>query len=242
MREPVERLFTRYSRVAYRVVKFVLGGILKRLYRVRVEGLENLPPGPAILAANHVSFLDSLFIPLVVPRRVTYLAKAEYWDSWKTRWFFDAVGQIPVRRQDSEKAKAALEAGCRVLEAGGYLGIYPEGTRSPDGRLYRGKTGCARMAAEVGVPVVPVGLNGTLEIMPKDAKFPRLRGEVVVRFGKRMVIAADEAAEDPMACRRFADRLMFEIMARTGQEYTGHYVGREPEPEAEITQAEPVPA
>src|SRR5206468_906550 len=105
-------------------------------------GLSNVPvAGPGIVAANHISFLDSLFIPLVIPRRVTYLAKAEYWDSWKTRWFFNLVGQIPVHRQNAEKAQAALEAGMRVLSHEGLLGIYPEGTRSPDGRLYKGKTG-----------------------------------------------------------------------------------------------------
>ncbi len=237
MREPVESLFPRYSRVAYRVLKVVLGGLMRRLYRIRIEGLENIPPdGPAIVAANHISFLDSLFIPVAVPRRVTYLAKAEYWDSWKTRWFFQMVGQIPVRRHDAEKAQAALEAGCQVLGVGGMLGIYPEGTRSPDGRLHRGKTGVARMAVRAGCPVIPVGLAGTREVMPKEAKFPRLRGEVVIRFGVPMAISAEEVEADPMAPRRFVDALMFEIMNLSGQEYVGRYADRKPKPDAEIEQ------
>jgi 1-acyl-sn-glycerol-3-phosphate acyltransferase len=215
--------------VAYRAVKAVLGGLMRRMYRVHVEGLANVPAtGPGIVAANHISFLDSLFIPLVIPRRVTYLAKAEYWDSWKTRWFFDTLGQIPVRRDDSAKAQGALEAGMRVLTAGGLLGIYPEGTRSPDGRLYRGKTGVGRMAAEAMCPVVPVGLIGTREIMAKDAKLPKSSGSVAVRFGKPIHIDADEASHDPMTCRSFVDALMFEIRLLSGQEYVGSYVERKP--------------
>ena len=233
MRERVEELFPAYSRAAYRAIKLTLGGIMRGLYRVNVEGLENLPDGgPGIVAANHISFLDSLFIPLAIPRRVTYLAKAEYWDSWKTRWFFDLVGQIPVRRDDSAKAQAALDSGMRVLGSDGLLGIYPEGTRSPDGRLYRGKTGVARMAANAECPVIPVGLVGTREIMPKDAKMPRLRGEVTVRFGKPIRLSAEEAADDPMACRSFVDALMFEIRMLSGQEYVGSYVDRKREPAA----------
>lgn len=245
MREPVEALFPRYSRIAYRVLKIVLGGLMRRLYRVRVEGLENIPEhGSAILAANHVSFLDSLFIPLVVPRRVTYLAKAEYWDSWKTRWFFDAVGQIPVHRQDSAKAQAALDAGIKVLGADGLLGIYPEGTRSPDGRLYRGKTGVARMAIQAGCPIIPVGLVGTDTIMPKAAKFPRLRGEVTVSFGRPVTITAEEADVDPLAMRSCVDGLMFDIMSMTGQEYIERYADRPAAPDATVAQVprEPVPA
>jgi len=225
MREPVEELFPSYSRAAYRAVKLTLGGLMRWMYRVDIEGLENLPAsGPGIVAANHISFLDSLFIPLTIPRRVTYLAKAEYWDSWKTRWFFTTLGQIPVRRDDSAKAQAALEAGMRVLGAGGLLGIYPEGTRSPDGRLYRGKTGVGRMAAQANCPVIPVGLVGTREIMPKDAKMPRTSGSVSVRFGKPISIDSDEAANDPMACRSFVDALMFEIRLLSEQEYVGSYV------------------
>ncbi len=227
MREPVEELFPRYSRGAYRVIKLVLGGAMNRMYNVRVEGLDNVPAtGTGIVAANHISFLDSLFIPLVLPRRVTYLAKAEYWESWKTRWFFDLVGQIPVKRQDSAKAQEALEAGLRVLGRGGLLGIYPEGTRSPDGCLYRGKTGVARMAVQASSPIIPVGLIGTREIMAKEAKLPSLRGEVTVRFGKPMEITQPEVDADPLAMRSFVDGLMYEICRLSGQEYRDEYAGK----------------
>jgi 1-acyl-sn-glycerol-3-phosphate acyltransferase len=239
VREQVEELFPAYSRTAYRAIKASLGAVMKRAYNVRVEGLENLPEdGNGIVAANHISFLDSLFIPLVIPRRVTYLAKAEYWDSWKTRWFFNLVGQIPVRRQDSAKAKAALEAGMRVLGKRGLLGIYPEGTRSPDGKLYRGKTGVARMAVEANAPVIPVGLVGTREIMAKDAKMPKMSGDVAVRFGAPMRITKEEAEGDPLALRSFVDELMYEIRELSGQDYTGEYADkREKKPEPAIVAA-----
>ncbi|MGH7857881.1 MAG: lysophospholipid acyltransferase family protein [Candidatus Binatia bacterium] len=240
MREPVEQLFPGYSRTAYGVIKVVLGGVMRRSYRVDVEGIENVPAvGAGIVAANHISFLDSLFIPMVIPRRVTYLAKAEYWDSWKTRWFFDLVGQIPVRRQDSEKAQAALEAGLQVLGYGGLLGIYPEGTRSPDGRCYRAKTGVVRMAAQAECPVVPVGLVGTREIMAKDAKMPRMTGNVTLRFGEPMRITRAEVEADPLACRAFADELMYRICQLSGQEYVDAYADRKAKPEP---QPLPVPA
>jgi 1-acyl-sn-glycerol-3-phosphate acyltransferase len=231
MREPVEELFPAYSRAAYRAIKAALGAMMRRAYNIKIEGLENIPQdGSGIVAANHISFLDSLFIPLVIPRRVTYLAKAEYWDSWKTRWFFDLVGQIPVRRDNSAKATAALEAGSRVLKKGGLLGIYPEGTRSPDGRLYRGKTGVARMAAECDVPVIPVGLIGTREIMPKDAKMPHMHGAVTLRFGEPMHVKKDDVEGDPIALRSFVDSLMYEIRSLSGQDYSDEYAGKKREP------------
>jgi 1-acyl-sn-glycerol-3-phosphate acyltransferase len=231
VREPVEELFPRYSRGAYRVVKGVLGGVMNRLYRIKIEGLDNVPErGSGIVAANHISFLDSFFIPLVIPRRVTYLAKAEYWDSWKTRWFFDLVGQIPVRRQDAAKAQAALDAGLQVLSRDGLLGIYPEGTRSPDGCLYRGKTGVARMAAQASSPVIPVGLLGTREIMPKDAKLPSRGGEVTVRFGEPMRISQDDVDDDPLALRSFVDGLMYEIRRLSEQDYRNEYADRKTKP------------
>lgn len=232
MREPVDGLFPRYSRAAYPVLKLIIGGSMKRLYRIRVEGLENVPAmGNGIVAANHISFLDSFFIPTVVPRRMTYLAKAEYWDKWRTRWLFELGGQIPIRREDTVKSGAALEAGMRVLNRGGLLGIYPEGTRSPDGACYRGKTGVARMAAEANAPVVPVGLVGTREIMPKDRRIPHLRGEVLVRFGKPISIDRDRIGDDPLVLRTFVDELMFHICELSGQEYRDHYAGKEPKPE-----------
>lgn len=244
MREPVEELFSPAARRAYPLIKMVVGTSMRVAYDITIEGLENVPSeGAAILAPNHVSFLDSFFIPAVVPRRVTYLAKADYWDSWKTRWFFETVGQIPVRREDSEKSAAALEAGIKVLSKGGLLGIYPEGTRSPDGRLYKGKTGVARMALKAGCPVVPIGLTGTDQVMPKDRKMPRLSGKVIVRFGEPMSLP-EGSEHDPMAARAFVDDLMYRIMSMSGQEYVDAYAGkprRTVSPvEAQLTQGEPV--
>ena len=217
----------------YWVVKGVLKPLLKMLYRIRVEGLENVPKtGPAIIAANHISFLDSFFIPLVVDRRkVTYLAKADYFKSWKTKWFFTGVGQISCERQGGSKSQQSLEIALDVLKDGNLLGIYPEGTRSPDGILYKGRTGVARLALTAKVPVIPVGLIGTEEVMPKDAKLPRLTGRlnVKIRFGKPLDFSRFEGRErDRFALRSVTDEIMFEIMELSGQEYKDEYASKTP--------------
>src|SRR5512133_2882250 len=153
-------------------------------FRVKVEGRENLPKrGPVILASNHRSFLDSIFIPLVVRRRVTFVAKAEYFDDKRVAWFFRGVGQIPIRREGGSASERALQSATEVLEAGGVFGIYPEGTRTRDGKLHKGKTGVARLALATGAPIVPVGLVGTDECQPTDAKLPRLFRKLTIRFG-----------------------------------------------------------
>ncbi len=171
--------------MAYRVLKLLLTPIFLLLWRVRVEGAEHVPAGgPVVLAPNHVAFLDSVFLPLVVRRRVTFVAKAEYFDSWKTAWFFRACGQIPMRREGGSASERALAAARDVLECGGVLGIYPEGTRSPDGRLYRGHTGVARLALACRVPVVPVGLVGTDKVQRPGSNLPRPFKRVTVRFGE----------------------------------------------------------
>jgi 1-acyl-sn-glycerol-3-phosphate acyltransferase len=215
----------------YWVFKAILKPTLLALYRIRVEGLESVPKkGPAIIAANHLSFLDSFFIPLVIRRRkMTYLAKADYFTSWKTAWFFRMVGQIPVERDDKAKSQKALETGLQVLQEGNLLGIYPEGTRSPDGRLYRGRTGVARLALAAGVPIIPCGLIGTDEVMPKTAKFPRLRPGIraKIRFGKPIDVSRFEGRErDRLALRSITDELMFEIMQLSGQDYRDEYASR----------------
>ena len=215
----------------YWVFKAVLKPLLRGMYRIRVEGLENVPrKGPAIIAANHVSFLDSFFIPLVVKRRkMTYLAKADYFKSWKTAWFFKSVGQIPTEREGGEKSKQALNVALGVLKEGKLLGIYPEGTRSPDGKLYRGRTGVARLALTADVPVIPCGLIGTDEVMPKDAKFPRLRGriEVRVRFGKPLDFSRYAGQErDRFVLRSATDEIQYEIMQLSGQQYVDEYASR----------------
>src|ERR671912_840610 len=157
----------------------LLGPWLKMLFRPRVEGLEHVPTeGAAIIASNHLSFSDSIFMPLAVPRRVTFLAKQEYFTGkglkgWLIRMFFTGAGQVPIDRASGSAAKAALETGKRILAEGNLLGIYPEGTRSPDGQLYRGKTGVARMALEAGVPVIPVAAIGTNKLNPIGSRMWR---------------------------------------------------------------------
>lgn len=192
-------------------MKVVLTPLLRVLYRVRIEGREHLPRrGSVILAANHRSFLDSIFLPMVVGRRVTYVAKAEYFDDPKTAWFFRAVGQIPIRREGGSASEGALTAATEVLETGGVFGIYPEGTRTRDGFTHRGHTGVARLAIRTGAPVVPVGLVGTDECQPTDKKVPRAFRTVRIRFGSP--ISAAHYADDRLALRRLTDEIMFEIV------------------------------
>jgi 1-acyl-sn-glycerol-3-phosphate acyltransferase len=192
------------------------------MFKMHPEGLEHVPKtGAAILAPNHLSFVDPICIALTVPRRITFIGKAEYTDSWVTRWFMEIGGVIPVRREDSAKAATSLDRGAQVLKDGELLGIFPEGTRSPDGRLYKGKTGAARMALEADCPVIPVGLIGTEKVLPKDAKVPK-RTRVQVKFGRPMHVP-DGAREDPHLLRVFTDRVMREIAALTGQTYRNRY-------------------
>ena len=158
--------------VFYWVVKAILGPFLTLIFRPWAEGIENVPrEGPAIIASNHLSFADHFFGPLPLPRKVTYLAKSEYFTGrglkgLVSKAFFSGVGQIPVDRAGGLASERALNTGLRVLAQGKLLGIYPEGTRTPDGRLYRGKTGVARLALESGAPVIPCAMLGTFELMP----------------------------------------------------------------------------
>jgi 1-acyl-sn-glycerol-3-phosphate acyltransferase len=215
--------------VAYWVLKGLLTPIFFLLWRVRVEGREHVPDtGPVILAPNHVTFLDSMFLPLVLRRRVTFVAKAEYFDSWKTAWFFRAAGQIPMRREGGSASERALAAARDVLREGKVLGIYPEGTRSPDGRLYRGHTGVARLAFDCGVPVIPVGLVGTTEVQRPGSNLPHPFKRVTVRFGPPLDLSrwAGEGGADPLTLRAATDELMFEIRDLSGQEYVDRYAKR----------------
>ena len=226
--------------MAYWIIKAIVKPVMLGLYRIRADGLENVPKkGAAIIAANHVSFLDSFFIPLVIKRRkMTYLAKADYFKSWKTSWFFKSVGQISCEREGGSKSQQSLEIALDVLKDRHLLGIYPEGTRSPDGRLYRGRTGVARLALTSGAPVIPVGLVGTDIVMPKSAKVPRLTGRIPVRvrFGKPLDFSRYAGQEtDRMALRSVTDEILFEIMQLSGQQYVDEYASRtatEPLPEA----------
>ena len=205
------------------LMKYVfLGPWLRLAYRPQVSGIENVPvEGGAILAANHQSFLDDLLLPLVIPgRKVVFLGKAEYFDKWYLRWFFKGANMIPVRRGGGSASEAALAAGVQGLREGKLIGIFPEGTRSPDGRLYRGKTGVARMALEARVPVVPAGIVGTLKAMPYDRKIPR-PAHVEIRFGKPLTFDTyQEMQTDRFIYRAVTDEIMYEIMSLSGQEYT----------------------
>jgi 1-acyl-sn-glycerol-3-phosphate acyltransferase len=199
--------------MAYWLMKVLLTPVLRVVYRVQVDGREHVPGrGPVILAANHRSFLDSIFLPLVIRRRVTYVAKAEYFDDPKTAWFFRAVGQIPIRREGGTASEGALAAATEVLERGGVFGIYPEGTRTRDGVTHRGHTGVARLALRTGARIVPVGLIGTDECQPTDKKLPRLFRTVHVRFGQPIATSHYEGADERLALRQITDEVMFEIV------------------------------
>ncbi len=212
----------------YRFLELTLAPYLRWAYRVQVEGIETFPmEGPVIVAANHTSFWDSFFVPLCVPRRVVFLAKAEYWDSWRTAWLVKSLGMIPIKRDVRAKSLAALETGIEFLKSGGVLGVYPEGTRSPDGRLYRGRTGVARLALGANCPVVPIGLTGSREMMPKGHKFPKLRGRVTVKFGPPLTFDKYTDSDNPrQALRAMTDKIMFAIMAQSGQTYVDEYASR----------------
>ena len=214
--------------MAYWVVKAILTPILRFLFRVRVEGAEHLPKqGAAILASNHLSFSDSIFLPLMLRRRVTFVAKAEYFDDPKTAWFFRAVGQIPIKREGGSASQGALDAATEVLEAGGLFGIYPEGTRSPDGRLYKGHTGVARLAVRNKVPVYAVAMVGTREAQPIGQVKPNFFMPITVKISKPMTFERYyDRADDPRVLREITDQIMFELRELSGQEYVNQYAKR----------------
>ena len=230
--------------MVYHFLKYVvLGPILKLLFRPWVEGEENLPfEGPAILASNHLSFSDSFFLPLMVPRRVTFLAKAEYFTGrglkgWFSRLFFTSIGQVPIDRSGGRASEGALQKGLEILGKGDLLGLYPEGTRSPDGRLYRGKTGIARMALEAGVPVIPVAMINTSDIQPPGKLIPRIM-RVGIRIGEPLDFSRYEGmAGDRFVLRSVTDEIMYELMQLSGQEYVDTYATKAKADIAEARQA-----
>ncbi|MGC5051861.1 lysophospholipid acyltransferase family protein [Micromonospora sp. DT48] len=214
----------------YWLLKYVLlGPLLRLIFRPQVEGLHHVPAtGPVILASNHLSFSDSIFTPLIVPRKVTFVAKAEYFTGkgikgWLTKMFFTGTGTIPVDRSGGQAARAALDTQLTVLRAGGIAGIYPEGTRSPDGRLYRGKTGVARLALESGAPVVPVVMLNLDEIQPPGQLIPKL-ARVRIRFGPPLDFSRYAGlAGDRFVERAVTDEIMYELMELSGREYVDVY-------------------
>jgi 1-acyl-sn-glycerol-3-phosphate acyltransferase len=216
--------------VLYWVLKWVvLGPWLRLIFRPVVEGRSHVPRrGPAILASNHLSFSDSIFLPLVLPRRVTFVAKQEYFTGTGIKGrlkklFFTGTGTIPIDRSGGQAARAAIETGLRVLRSERLFGIYPEGTRSPDGRLYRGKTGVARLALEAEVPVIPVAMLNTDEIQPIGKILPRLR-RVRIRFGAPLDFSRYAGqAGDRFVERVITDEIMYELMVLSGREYVDVY-------------------
>ncbi|MTB09058.1 MAG: 1-acyl-sn-glycerol-3-phosphate acyltransferase, partial [Actinobacteria bacterium] len=191
-------------------------------FRPKVKGLRNVPgKGPVIIASNHLSFSDSIFMPLVVPRKVTFLAKSEYFTSPGPKGLlkkltFIALGQVPVDRSGGRRSEAALLTGLKILAEGNCLGIYPEGTRSPDGRLYKGRTGIARLAIESGAPIIPVAMSNTDKIQPTGKIIPNLH-RVGMIFGEPMYFEGDST--DLQYLRVVTDQIMKKIQEMSGQEY-----------------------
>lgn len=216
--------------MAYFIIKnFILGPILQILFRPWVKGSKNVPnAGGAILASNHLSFSDSIFLPLKVKRPVTFLAKSDYFTGKGVkgaliRWFFKATGQLPIDRSGGKASEDSLNTGLGVLERGLLLGIYPEGTRSPDAKLYRGRTGIARMVLEAKVPVVPVAMIDTEKVQPIGSKYPKIR-RVGVVIGEPMDFTRFAGMEGERAVlRAVTDLIVYNIMQLSNQEYEDVY-------------------
>ena len=216
--------------VFYWLMKWiVIGPWLKLVFRPKIIGAENVPTeGPAILASNHLSYADWLFMPLYLPRMVRFVAKAEYFTGrglkgWLQRTFFAGTGNVPIDRSGASAAEGAIISARRVLDEGELFGIYPEGTRSHDGKLYRGRTGVARIALTTGAPVIPIAVLRTDVIAPPGKKFGRLTRPIVI-FGKPLDFSRYEGMEnDRFILRAVTDEIMYEILKLSGQEYVDMY-------------------
>jgi 1-acyl-sn-glycerol-3-phosphate acyltransferase len=227
--------------MAYFILKtFVLGPFLKLLFRPWIRGAENIPAtGAAILASNHLSFSDSIFLPLQVRRPVVFLAKSEYFTGKGikgalVRWFFKSTGQLPIDRSGGKASEASLNTGLGVLAQGLLLGIYPEGTRSPDGRLYRGRTGIARMVLEAKVPVIPVAMIDTEKVQPIGKRLPRIR-RVGIVIGEPLDFSRFDGMEgDRIVLRAVTDEIMYELKRLSGQEYVDLYASSVKEKRAKL--------
>jgi 1-acyl-sn-glycerol-3-phosphate acyltransferase len=211
-----------------------------RLWDFEIEGRGHIPlTGPALIAPNHLSFCDSVFIPAALPRRMWAIGKGEYMDSWKTKHVFPAMGMIPVDRTGGDAAQVALDTAARVLDAGHLFMIYPEGTRSRSGDLHRGRTGVARLAAKCNAPIIPVGHSGTIEVQPPDTVAMKPFKKVTVRFGKPMWVHEHGDPSDPRTLRRFTDAVMYEIAELSGQTYVDVYAGETPTEATPLATSEP---
>jgi len=222
----------------YRFLKNVaIGPAIEVSFHPWIEGLENIPAeGAAILASNHLSFSDSIFLPVAVSRPITFLAKSEYFTGTSLKGravsaFMRGAGQVPVDRTGGNASTAAIATAVRILDEGALLGIYPEGTRSPDGRLYRGKTGVARMALEARVPVVPVAMINTDKVQPIGRSRPNFNVDVGIRIGKPLDFSRFFGMEDDrFVLRSMTDEIMYKIMDLSGQEYVDKYASRSKAP------------
>ena len=227
--------------MAYFILKtLILGPLLKVLFRPWVRGMENIPAtGPVILASNHLSFSDSIFLPLQARRPVVFLAKSEYFTGKGikgalTRWFFKATGQLPIDRSGGKASEASLNTGLKVLGQGQVLGIYPEGTRSPDGRLYRGRTGIARMVLESKAPVIPVAMIDTEKVQPIGKRLPRIR-RIGIVVGTPLDFSRFDGMEgDRIVLRAVTDEIMYELRKLSGQEYVDAYASSVKEKRARL--------
>jgi 1-acyl-sn-glycerol-3-phosphate acyltransferase len=227
--------------VAYFILKtFVLGPLLRVLFRPWVRGIENIPTtGPVILASNHLSFSDSIFLPLQSRRPVVFLAKSEYFTGKGikgalTRWFFKSTGQLPIDRSGGKASEASLNTGLKVLSQGQVLGIYPEGTRSPDGRLYRGRTGIARMVLESKAPIIPVAMIDTEKVQPIGKRLPRIR-RIGIVVGTPLDFSRFDGMEgDRIVLRAVTDEIMYELRKLSGQEYVDAYASSVKEKSARL--------
>jgi len=210
--------------------KYILmGPLLRFLGRPKVTGLEYVPDqGPVLLASNHLAVVDSFYLPLVLRRRIFFLAKAEYFTGTGIKgklikFFYSSTGQVPIDRTNADSAADALAAAAKILDQGKLLGMYPEGTRSPDGKLYKGKTGLARIALETGIPVIPVAMINTDVVNPPGSKMWH-RARVEVKFGKPMDFRRFEGlAGNRFIERAVIDEVMYELMRLSGQEYVDLY-------------------
>lgn len=227
--------------MAYFILKtFVLGPLLRVLFRPWVRGMENIPTtGPVILASNHLSFSDSIFLPLQSRRPVVFLAKSEYFTGKGlkgalTRWFFKSTGQLPIDRSGGKASEASLNTGLKVLSQGQVLGIYPEGTRSPDGRLYRGRTGIARMVLESKAPIIPVAMIDTEKVQPIGKRLPRIR-RIGIVVGTPLDFSRFDGMEgDRIVLRAVTDEIMYELRKLSGQEYVDAYASSVKEKSARL--------
>ncbi|WP_374010246.1 lysophospholipid acyltransferase family protein [Leifsonia sp. LS-T14] len=227
----------------YWLMKYVVvGPLLRAIFRPWVVGLENVPAeGAVILASNHLSFIDSIFLPIEVDRRVSFLAKSDYFTrrglrGWATKAFMNATGQLPIDRSGGKASEASLNTGLAVLARGKILGIYPEGTRSPDGKLYRGRTGVARMILEAGVPVVPVAMIDTAKVMPIGRRLPKV-GRIGIIVGEPLDFSRFDGMEgDRFILRSVTDEIMYELQRLGEQEYVDVYATTVKEKRATLSQ------